>query len=164
MLEREVEKELLSFCRATNVGLLPYFCLANGLLAGRYKQGAPPPADSRAAAFERTRRYLDQYATPENYVLIDKLTGFVQERGHTLADLAIAWLLAEPVPLEVRDGRPWYGSRLDLGAECERIETGWWDGGEVSRDYFVAVSRVGSRLWVYRELDGGQQWYLHGFF
>ena len=53
---------------------------------------------------------------------------------------------------------------MDLGAECERIETGWWDGGEVSRDYFVAVSRVGSRLWVYRELDGGQQWYLHGFF
>jgi aryl-alcohol dehydrogenase-like predicted oxidoreductase len=104
LLEREVERELLPFCRATNVGLLPYFCLANGLLAGRYKQGAPPPSDSRAAAFERTRRYLNQYATPENYALIDKLTGFAQERGHTLADLAIAWLLTEPMVASVITG------------------------------------------------------------
>jgi aryl-alcohol dehydrogenase-like predicted oxidoreductase len=104
LLEREVERELLPFCRATNVGLLPYFCLANGLLAGRYKQGAPPPPDSRAAAFERTRCYLQQYGTPENYALMDRLADFAQERGHTLADLAIAWLLAEPAVATVITG------------------------------------------------------------
>jgi len=91
-----VEKELLPFCRATGVGLLAFFALANGLLAGRYRQGEPPPPDSRAAAFERTRRYLAQYATPQNYALIDKFTAFARERGHTLADLAIAWVLTEP--------------------------------------------------------------------
>ncbi len=74
------------------------------------------------------------------------------------------WLLAEPVLLEVRNGRPWYGGRLELGAERERIETGWWDGGEVARDYFVAVSHSGERLWIYRELGAGRRWYLHGFF
>jgi aryl-alcohol dehydrogenase-like predicted oxidoreductase len=104
LLEREVERELLPFCRAMNVGLFPYFALANGLLAGRYKQGAPPPPDSRAAAFERTRRYLSEYGTPENYAIIDKLTDFAQERGHTLADLAIAWLLAEPAVASVLTG------------------------------------------------------------
>ena len=67
LLERQVEVELLPYCRATGVGLLAFFALANGLLAGRYPQGAPPPPDSRAAAFERTRRYLAQYATPQNY-------------------------------------------------------------------------------------------------
>jgi aryl-alcohol dehydrogenase-like predicted oxidoreductase len=104
LLERQVEKELLPFCRATGVGLLAFFALANGLLAGRYPQGAPPPPDSRAAAFERTRRYLAQYATPQNYLLIDKCTAFARERGHTLADLAIAWVLTEPVVSTVLTG------------------------------------------------------------
>jgi aryl-alcohol dehydrogenase-like predicted oxidoreductase len=104
LLERRVEEELLPFCRAMDVGLLPYFCLANGLLAGRYPQGAPAPADSRAAAFERTRRYLSRYATPENYALIDRLSAFARSRGHTLADLAIAWLLAEPAVASVLTG------------------------------------------------------------
>jgi aryl-alcohol dehydrogenase-like predicted oxidoreductase len=104
LLEREAERELLPYCRAMNVGLFPYFVLANGLLAGRYPQGAPPPPDSRAAAFERTRRYLSRYATPENYTIIDQLTAFAQARGHTLADLAIAWVLAEPAVIAVLTG------------------------------------------------------------
>jgi aryl-alcohol dehydrogenase-like predicted oxidoreductase len=104
LLEREVEKELLPCCRAMNVGLFPYFVLANGLLAGRYSQGEPPPPDSRAAAFERTRRYLSRYATPENYTIIGQLTAFAQVRGHTLADLAIAWVLAEPAVIAVLTG------------------------------------------------------------
>jgi aryl-alcohol dehydrogenase-like predicted oxidoreductase len=104
LLEREVERELIPFCRAMDVGLLPYFPLANGLLAGRYPQGAPPPPDSRAAAFERTRRYLDQYATPENYARIDRLAAFTRDRGQTLADLAIAWLLVEPAVASVITG------------------------------------------------------------
>lgn len=104
LLEREAERELLPFCRAMNVGLLPYFALANGLLAGRYPQGAPPPGDSRAEAFERTRRYLAQYGTPENYVRIEKLTTFAQQCGHALADLAIAWLLTEPAVASVITG------------------------------------------------------------
>jgi len=104
LLEREVEKELLPFCRTMNVGLLPYFPLANGLLAGRYEQGSGPPTDSRAAAFERTRRYLAKYGTVENYAIIDRLTDFAQQREHTLADLAIAWLLTEPVVASVITG------------------------------------------------------------
>jgi aryl-alcohol dehydrogenase-like predicted oxidoreductase len=97
LLERQAEQEMLPFCRETKVGLLPYFALANGLLAGRYKVDAPPPADSRAAVFERTRRYLARYGTPRNFAIIDRLTGWARQREHTLADLAIAWLLAEPV-------------------------------------------------------------------
>lgn len=104
LLERGVERELLPYCRAMGIGLFPYFALANGLLAGRYVQGAPPPPDSRAAAFERTRRYLDTYATPGNYVVVDRLATFAQQRGHSLADLAIAWLLAEPAVSSVITG------------------------------------------------------------
>lgn len=74
------------------------------------------------------------------------------------------WLLPQPQPLEERQGRPWLGGSLDLGQERERIDTGWWDGQEVARDYFVATGRRGERLWVYRELGDQKTWYLHGVF
>ena len=46
----------------------------------------------------------------------------------------------------------------------ERIETGWWDGHDVRRDYYVALSRAGVRLWIFRERPPGQRWFLHGVF
>lgn len=74
------------------------------------------------------------------------------------------WLLPEALPLDGRDGRPWLDGPLDLGGERERIETGWWDDFEVARDYFVATTTSGERLWIYRELKGPRGWYLHGVF
>jgi protein ImuB len=55
-------------------------------------------------------------------------------------------------------------SDFTLLAGPERIESGWWDGGEVLRDYFIAQSRDTALLWIYRErrLQGG--WFLHGIF
>jgi protein ImuB len=48
-----------------------------------------------------------------------------------------------------------------LLAGPERIESGWWDGGEVRRDYFIAQAQDGALVWVYRQADG---WFLHGIF
>jgi len=104
MLERKVEEELVPYCRAFNVGILPYFPLAAGLLTGRYKLGSEPPADSRAAASTGEHRYIDRYATPENFAVIDKLIDFAKCRGHSLVDLAIAWLLIEPLVSSVIAG------------------------------------------------------------
>ena len=49
-----------------------------------------------------------------------------------------------------------------LLAGPERIETGWWDGAEALRDYFIARTGEASLAWVYREREGN--WFLHGFF
>lgn len=73
------------------------------------------------------------------------------------------WLLHQPRPLHHRDGAPDYGGRLRLEKWPERIETGWWDGFDISRDYFIAHSLAGERLWVFRDRRGGG-WYLHGLF
>jgi protein ImuB len=74
------------------------------------------------------------------------------------------WLLQRPLALKSVDGRPRLGgSRLLLG-EPERIESGWWDGADTARDYFVARSPDGNRLWVYRERRGEHRWFLHGIF
>ncbi len=63
MLQREIEKELMPYCNAYNVGILPYFPLAGGFLTGKYKEGEPAPAGSRG----ENNSYVQQYMTPENY-------------------------------------------------------------------------------------------------
>jgi protein ImuB len=65
------------------------------------------------------------------------------------------WLLPKPVPCDE--------ARLVSRSGPERIESGWWDGGDVARDYYVAQQRNGSRLWVYRDRASGI-WYVHGLF
>ena len=44
----------------------------------------------------------------------------------------------------------------------ERIESGWWDGHEVRRDYFIARTGDASLVWIFRERERG--WFLHGIF
>ncbi|HEX6733214.1 MAG TPA: DNA polymerase Y family protein [Azonexus sp.] len=77
------------------------------------------------------------------------------------------WLLPVPQPLaEEADGPHWHGP-LHLLTRAERLESGWWDGGEegtagdVRRDYFVARNRQGQWAWIFRD---GQGWFLHGLF
>ena len=65
-------------------------------------------------------------------------------------------MLAEPQPLD-----DWEGALI---TGPERIESGWWDGHDVRRDYYVARSRAGVRLWIFRERPPGQRWFLHGVF
>lgn len=62
------------------------------------------------------------------------------------------WLLQAPRPLPAPP-------RLVAGPE--RIESGWWDRGDVARDYYLARGDDGSRQWVYQDLRSGV-WYLHG--
>lgn len=73
------------------------------------------------------------------------------------------WLLSRPRPLQVVQGVPQYAGALSLGDRPQRIEAGWWDGFDVTRDYFVARSAAGERLWVFRDRRSGG-WYLHGLF
>ena len=84
-------------------------------------------------------------------------------RGLMRADRPL-WLLPEPIALSLRGRRPWLDGPLDLGVGCERIETGWWDGLEVARDYYIVTTETGERLWVYRDMYGDRGWYLQGVF
>ena len=73
------------------------------------------------------------------------------------------WLLAEPEPLGHRlEAQPWV-----LRDGPERIESGWWDGADVRRDYFIAENPRGETVWIYRDhrygIDDGE-WFLHGVF
>ncbi len=78
------------------------------------------------------------------------------------------WLLEKSEALPEVDGRPHRRGPLKLLAGPERIESGWWDGGEatgdVRRDYFVACSADARWLWIYRECRAPGGWFLQGFF
>ncbi len=75
-----------------------------------------------------------------------------------------AWLLHRPQKLVCGIAGPTLQGTLKLLAGPERIETGWWDGEPVSRDYFVAANSAGETAWIYRERRDPGAWYLHGLF
>jgi len=74
------------------------------------------------------------------------------------------WLLRAPREIESQRGRPRHGGALQLLAGPERIESGWWDGADVRRDYYVASDPQGARFWIYRECAGARKWFLQGIF
>ena len=74
------------------------------------------------------------------------------------------WLLAEPQQLGVQRGRPRYRGALALLAGPERIESGWWDGADVQRDYYVVSDTRGARFWIYRECAQPRGWFMQGIF
>lgn len=66
------------------------------------------------------------------------------------------WLLDTPIPLR--------GSPPEILAGPERIETGWWDGDDQRRDYYVVRTAQGQRAWVYGAPGEQGAWMLHGWF
>ena len=85
------------------------------------------------------------------------------------------WLLEQPKLLPGIHALPQYGGALKLLAGPERIESGWWDGRDVKRDYFVARTKTDALVWIYRERLAEKssssaqpwsqgRWYLHGLF
>lgn len=74
------------------------------------------------------------------------------------------WLLPEPVQLSISKGKLYHRRTVSIISGPERIETYWWSGNDVRRDYYIAREANGRRLWIYREKDGESNWYLHGLF
>ncbi len=91
LLARDAETTLVPALKAKGVSLLPYFPLANGLLTGKYRKGAAVPADARLSSDRWSNRLK---AAPMDKV--EKLVDFAEGRGHSVLELAFAWLAAKP--------------------------------------------------------------------
>ncbi len=101
LLVRGAQLELLPFCEEKGIGFLPYFPLAAGLLSGKYRPGEAAPAGTRGAAGSPT---VTRLRTPDNERLLAALTEFAAARGHSLLELAFAWLLSQPAVSSVIAG------------------------------------------------------------
>jgi aryl-alcohol dehydrogenase-like predicted oxidoreductase len=94
LLHADDERDVLPACAALGIGYVAYWPLAAGLLTGKYRRAAPPPADSRFARDPKWIERAAEWHTASRYDLIDRLTAFATEHGHSLLELAFGWLLA----------------------------------------------------------------------
>lgn len=109
LFERAPENDgVLAECEQLGLAFLPYFPLANGLLTGKYRAGKPKPKGSRAE-----EGFGPDVFKERNLAIVESLIEFSRKRGHTVLELAFAWLLShQPVasviagasrPEQVRD-------------------------------------------------------------
>jgi aryl-alcohol dehydrogenase-like predicted oxidoreductase len=101
MLDRSVEHEILPAVHAMGLGLLPYFPLASGFLTGKYRGGAMPEG-ARLTNMPPNRS--GHILNARNLELLEKWEAFAAERGHSMTELAVAWLLAHPAVSSVIAG------------------------------------------------------------
>ncbi len=92
LIDRHIEQDLVPCCQTYGIGVIPYYPLAAGFLTGKYRRGEAPPAGSR---FNSEPSYL-QILSDANFDKLDKLQTFASQRGHSITELAIAWLLSHP--------------------------------------------------------------------
>ena len=93
LVVRGIDRELIPALQAYDMGLLPFFPLASGLLTGKYRRNATLPAGTRLA---NTQRLADRFLTEANWQIAERLQDFAATRGHSLLELAFSWLAARP--------------------------------------------------------------------
>jgi len=89
--------ELLPFCRAAGLGVIPWGPLGAGFLSGRYRPGGELPEGSRIAdAADDVEEAIDRRGTERNFAAVQEAEAVAAETGATVPQVAIAWLLAQP--------------------------------------------------------------------
>jgi len=93
LLDRRIERELIPMAQTYGIALIPWSPLAGGLLTGKYRRGQPLPEDARFAnpSYANLRRLTDRV-----YDVVEALEPIAQEKGCTLSQLALAWVMQQP--------------------------------------------------------------------
>lgn len=95
------EGEFLEFIAERNLGLVPFFPLASGLLTGRYRRES---IDSTGRIIADGGNWKDLFLTERNLTLVENLSAIAGRKGCSLAQLSIAWLLSHEVVPSVISG------------------------------------------------------------
>lgn len=96
LLDRSAEKDVIPALQHYGLGFIPYFPLASGLLTGKYStQGA------QGRLKDNFLRLGDTFLTERNLKIVNALDAYCRERGHTLLELAVSWLAAQPAVASV---------------------------------------------------------------
>lgn len=95
LLNRTIEAEVVPVAAKYGISQIVFSPLCGGLLTGKYEHGKTPPPGSRAAS-ARTAAFVERYMTDENWLKIERLRALAKETGVPLAQLSLAWVLAQP--------------------------------------------------------------------
>src|SRR5687767_9939093 len=97
LVERSVEVEILPFCRAAGIGLIPWGPLGAGFLTGKYARDTDPPEGSRMAeAGDDIEEARHRRAIERNFRVVDEAQAIAEAKGATISQVALAWLMAVP--------------------------------------------------------------------
>jgi 1-deoxyxylulose-5-phosphate synthase len=94
LLARAIEEEYLPFAQRYGVAIVPYNPLAGGLLTGKHRAQAKAAAGTR---FDGNQMYLDRYWQEDDFSAVEELRGIASDAGKNLVELAIGWLLSQPL-------------------------------------------------------------------
>lgn len=108
ILDRAIERELVPCCQAYGTSIVPWGPLASGFLTGKYHRGETPAANTRLAKPPPIYRDI---LSESNFDRLQKLEAFARERGHSVLELAVAWLLSHP----------WLGSVIAGATHIEQV-------------------------------------------
>jgi aryl-alcohol dehydrogenase-like predicted oxidoreductase len=137
LLYRHAELELMPFCQAYDVSLLPYFPLGGGWLTGTYRPGEAPPPGTRADKVPTG--IVTRLRSERVDALVPRLEAYAGEHGHSIVELALSWVLSHP---EVALALTGFDRPEHVGASVKAIEwhltnderaevdaiSAWWDG------------------------------------
>ena len=94
LMNREIEADVMPTCKKHGLGILPYSPLAQGVLTGKYRDGARP-AGTRAAD-EKESQFMEPYFGDEQDGQVERLVSLAGDCGLRPAQLALAWILRRP--------------------------------------------------------------------
>ncbi len=95
LLWRVPEKAVIPLCAANAISQIVWSPLGQGVLTGKYRPGAPPPAGTRATS-EEMGAWMDRLLRPDILDAVQRLKPVAAEAGLSLAQFALAWVLREP--------------------------------------------------------------------
>jgi aryl-alcohol dehydrogenase-like predicted oxidoreductase len=122
MIWRVIESEVIPLCLKEGMGQIVWSPAAQGVLTGKYRPGAAPPAGSRATD-DHGSGFIGDYLTDDILTTVRQLEPLAAQAGLTMAQLAIAWTLQNPAvsaaiigasrPEQVTENAKASGVRLD---------------------------------------------------
>ena len=135
LLNRAAEDDVLPACERLGVVFMPYFPLASGVLTGKYRRGEEHPEGSRLAAWGPM---ADTFANDEKFDIVERLTEYAEAHGHTIAELALSWLAANPTI-----GSVIAGATSPEQVRANAAATTAWTLTDAERAEVDALARVG---------------------
>jgi 1-deoxyxylulose-5-phosphate synthase len=94
LISRAIDQEVLPLCQAQGVGVIVYNPLAGGMLTGKHRRQAPPAAGTR---FDINPMYHNRYWQERVFDAVDRFRNIAAGTGHSMAQVALAWSLTNPV-------------------------------------------------------------------
>jgi aryl-alcohol dehydrogenase-like predicted oxidoreductase len=95
MLNRYIEREVIPVCEREGIGQVVFSPLAQGVLTGKYRPGEPPPQGTRATDPSQNM-FMGELLKDRTLEAVQRVNELAREAGHSLAQVALAWVLRQP--------------------------------------------------------------------